>query len=54
MTAELTRRRRTGEEVAHVVAVDGKRVPLDESVAGVDKGGGGVVVEEQRVAPNNL
>lgn len=54
MTAELTRRRRAGEEVAHVVAVDGERVPLDEGVAGVDEGGGGVVVEEQRVAPHHL
>ncbi len=29
-------------------------MPLDERVAGVDKGGGGVVVEEQRVATYDL
>lgn len=37
-----------------VVAIDGERVPLDQSLLGVHEGGAGVVVEEQRVAPNYL
>lgn len=40
--------------MADVVAIDGERVPLDESLLGVDEGGAGVVVEEKRVAANHL
>lgn len=52
--AALERRRRIGEEMADIVAVDGKRVPIDEGVPGVDEGRHSVIIEEHSMASNHL
>ena len=39
------RQKRAREAVVDVVLVDGKWIPVDESVVGVDEGGAGLVVE---------
>ena len=46
-------RRRGGEEVTDVVAVDKERVPVDEGIAGVHERRRRVVVEEEDVAAHH-